>query len=87
MNLGTARRRLASFEADFFRIELASGFFLPLSGGLDSCSVATIVYSMCRLVAEKAAEGDAQVIADARRIAGEPEDSTYKPLDPNEFCG
>ena len=30
---------------------------------------------------------DAQVIADARRIAGEPEGSTYIPSDPREFCG
>jgi NAD+ synthase (glutamine-hydrolysing) len=27
------------------------------------------------------------VIADARRIAGEPEDSDYIPKDPKEFCG
>jgi len=27
------------------------------------------------------------VIADARRIAGEPEDSEYVPKDPREFCG
>jgi len=72
---------------DYLRRSKASGFFLPLSGGLDSCSVATIVYSMCRLVAEKAAENDPQVLADARRIVGEPENSTYTPLDPKEFCG
>lgn len=30
---------------------------------------------------------DGQVIADARRLAGEPEDSTYIPTDPREFCG
>jgi NAD+ synthase (glutamine-hydrolysing) len=72
---------------DYLRRSKASGFFLPLSGGLDSCSVATIVYSMCRLVAEKAAEKDPQVLADARRIVGEPENSTYSPLDPKEFCG
>jgi len=72
---------------DYLRRSKAAGFFLPLSGGLDSCSVATVVYSMCLLVAEKAAEGDVQVIADARRIAGEPEGSDYKPLDPKEFCG
>lgn len=29
-----------------------SGFFLPLSGGIDSCATATIVHSMCRLVVE-----------------------------------
>lgn len=29
---------------------------------------------------------DGQVIADARRIAGEPETSDYVPTDPKEFC-
>jgi NAD+ synthase (glutamine-hydrolysing) len=72
---------------DYLRRSKASGFFLPLSGGLDSCSVATIVYSMCRLVAQKAAENDAQTLKDARRIVGEPETSSYRPIDPKEFCG
>ena len=78
---------------------------MPLSGGIDSCATATIVYSMCRLVSEAAARGgeialfshisvrllrretEQDVIADARRIAGEPENSDYVPLDPKEFCG
>jgi len=30
---------------------------------------------------------DQQVIADARRIVGEPEDSNYVPVDAHEFCG
>lgn len=30
---------------------------------------------------------DGQVIADARRITGEPDDSTYVPRDASEFCG
>jgi NAD+ synthase (glutamine-hydrolysing) len=72
---------------DYLRRSKASGFFLPLSGGLDSCSVATIVYSMCRLVVDKCREGDAQVIRDARRIVGEIEASDYLPSDPKEFCG
>lgn len=29
---------------------------------------------------------DKQVIADARRMTGETEDSTYVPSDPREFC-
>lgn len=29
---------------------------------------------------------DKQVIADARRMTGETEDSTYLPSDPQEFC-
>jgi NAD+ synthase (glutamine-hydrolysing) len=57
---------------------------------------------MCRLVAEAAARGgmlsntftglklmllqEIQVIADARRMAGEPEDSDYLPTDPREFA-
>jgi NH3-dependent NAD+ synthetase len=72
---------------DYLRRSKASGFFLPLSGGLDSCSVATIVYSMCRLVAEKVEQGDEQVLSDARRIVGEPETSIYRPVDAKEFCG
>jgi NAD+ synthase (glutamine-hydrolysing) len=28
----------------------ARGFYLPLSGGLDSCSSALIVYNMCFLL-------------------------------------
>ena len=37
---------------DYLRkCKFAKGFIVPLSGGLDSCSVALIVYSMCNLVA------------------------------------
>ncbi|KAL1684227.1 hypothetical protein EV122DRAFT_257246 [Schizophyllum commune] len=70
---------------DYLRRSRAQGFFLPLSGGIDSCATAVIVYSMCRLVVEKAKEGDPQVIADARRISGEPATSTYIPTSPHEF--
>lgn len=34
-----------------------SGFFLPLSGGIDSCATAAIVHSMCRLVVEACGNG------------------------------
>eukprot|EP00545_Synedropsis_sp_CCMP1620_P004780 CAMPEP_0119008702 /NCGR_PEP_ID=MMETSP1176-20130426/3874_1 /TAXON_ID=265551 /ORGANISM="Synedropsis recta cf, Strain CCMP1620" /LENGTH=806 /DNA_ID=CAMNT_0006961087 /DNA_START=218 /DNA_END=2638 /DNA_ORIENTATION=+ len=37
---------------DYLRRSGASGFLLPLSGGADSSSVATIVGTMCRLVVE-----------------------------------
>ncbi|OWZ68719.1 NAD+ synthetase [Cryptococcus neoformans] len=72
---------------DYLRRSGTQGYFLPLSGGIDSCATAVIVHSMCRLVVEAAAKGDEQVIADARRIANEPEDSTYIPEDPREFSG
>ncbi|KAF8892046.1 hypothetical protein BD779DRAFT_1610238 [Infundibulicybe gibba] len=70
---------------DYLRRSRTQGYFIPLSGGIDSCATAVIVYSMCRLVSEAARRGDKNVTADARRIAGEPEDSTYIPSDPREF--
>ncbi|KAJ6621395.1 hypothetical protein B0H10DRAFT_2018358 [Mycena sp. CBHHK59/15] len=71
---------------DYLRRSRTQGYFMPLSGGIDSCATAVIVFSMCRLVAEASRRGDQLVIADARRIAGEPEDSTYIPSDPREFA-
>ncbi|KAJ7583253.1 carbon-nitrogen hydrolase [Mycena floridula] len=71
---------------DYLRRSRTQGYFLPLSGGIDSCATAVIVHSMCRLVAEAAQRGDQLVIADARRIAGFPEDSDYIPSDPRDFA-
>ncbi|CCM00736.1 uncharacterized protein FIBRA_02776 [Fibroporia radiculosa] len=71
---------------DYLRRSRTQGYFVPLSGGIDSCATSVIVYSMCRLVAEAAQRGDEHIIADARRIAGEPDESTYIPTDAREFC-
>ncbi|KAJ7248515.1 hypothetical protein C8J57DRAFT_1437985 [Mycena rebaudengoi] len=71
----------------YLRRSQMRGYFTPLSGGIDSCTTAVIVFSMCRLVTDAARRGDEHVIVDARRIAGEPEDSTYVPVDPREFAG
>ncbi|EIW67818.1 hypothetical protein TREMEDRAFT_39964 [Tremella mesenterica DSM 1558] len=71
---------------DYLRRSRTQGYFLPLSGGIDSCATAVIVHSMCRLVAAAADDGDEQVISDARRMTGEPEHSTYLPTDPREFA-
>ncbi|KAI9138932.1 hypothetical protein BKA69DRAFT_1088728 [Paraphysoderma sedebokerense] len=70
---------------DYLRRSRTQGFFLPLSGGIDSCATAVIVYSMCRFVVESCQKGDQQVIQDARRIVGE-SDSDYIPSHPQEFC-
>lgn len=72
---------------DYLRRSGANGFFLPLSGGADSSAVATLVGSMCRLVVQTIAAGDAQVLADVRRIVGEPADGDYRPSDPRELAG
>ncbi|CEP21050.1 unnamed protein product [Cyberlindnera jadinii] len=70
---------------DYVRRCNGAGFFLPLSGGIDSCATATIVHSMCRLVVKAAVEGNEQVIKDARRIANV-QDDAWKPTDPVEFA-
>ncbi|KAG8691212.1 glutamine-dependent NAD(+) synthetase [Ceratobasidium sp. 395] len=70
---------------DYLRRSRTQGYFVPLSGGIDSCATAVIVYSMSRLVVAAANQGSAQVISDARRMCGEPEGSDYIPTDPREF--
>ncbi|KAL7006862.1 glutamine-dependent NAD(+) synthetase [Cystobasidiomycetes sp. EMM_F5] len=92
---------------DYLRRCRAQGYFVPLSGGIDSCATAVITYSMCVQVAKASEAGskfervyngwseqahptlrtDKQVIADARRMTGEPEGSDYLPTDAREFCG
>ncbi|CAO0790766.1 unnamed protein product [Mucor circinelloides] len=69
---------------DYLRRSKTAGYFLPLSGGIDSCATATIVASMCRLVVKEAAEGNRHVLEDARRLAGEGD--SYTPTDPREFA-
>ncbi|TQS37166.1 hypothetical protein Golomagni_02368 [Golovinomyces magnicellulatus] len=64
-----------------------AGYFLPLSGGLDSCSTALIVFSMCKMVMEAVKKQNEQVIKDLRRIVGEPVESTWLPNDVREICG
>ena len=68
---------------DYLRRSGQGGFFLPLSGGVDSSSTAVLVHSMCRLVTEAVARGSESVLADVRRVAGDP---AYTPADPAELC-
>lgn len=42
---------------DYLRRSGQGGFFLPLSGGVDSTSSAIIVYSMCRMVVQAIKNG------------------------------
>ncbi|KAJ9581246.1 hypothetical protein L9F63_023572, partial [Diploptera punctata] len=60
------------------------GFFLPLSGGVDSSSVATIVFSMCNLVVDAIQEGEALLLKNVRRIVC---DGEYVPENAKELCG
>ncbi|KAH3679911.1 hypothetical protein WICMUC_000654 [Wickerhamomyces mucosus] len=70
---------------DYVRRCNGAGFFLPLSGGIDSCATASIVHSMCILVSRAAANNNEQVIKDARRMANV-QDETWKPIDPVDFA-
>ncbi|CAO2655649.1 Nn.00g044520.m01.CDS01 [Neocucurbitaria sp. VM-36] len=71
----------------FLRRSKQAGFLLPLSGGLDSASTATLVYSMCRLVMSALEEGNEQVKADVKRIAGPHHEEGWMPKDARELCG
>eukprot|EP00606_Chrysophyceae_sp_TOSAG23-5_P001206 GSChrysophyteH2.ASY1.ANO1.842.1 assembled CDS len=55
---------------DYLRRSNAVGFFLPLSGGADSASVATIVRIMCELAVRAASNGDQGVLTDLHTTAG-----------------
>ncbi|XP_077297866.1 NAD synthetase [Arctopsyche grandis] len=68
---------------DYLRRSGQGGFFLPLSGGIDSASVACIVFSMCTQVCESIQKGETQVLSDVRKIMCQPD---YTPTDPMELC-
>ncbi|EEP78065.1 glutamine-dependent NAD(+) synthetase synthase [glutamine-hydrolyzing]) [Uncinocarpus reesii 1704] len=70
---------------DYLRRSQLAGFLLPLSGGIDSCATAIIVFSMCRLVIEAIENGNDQVIADVKRIAGVYEKEGWLPKTPQEL--
>ncbi|KAM5317233.1 glutamine-dependent NAD(+) synthetase [Glossophaga mutica] len=69
---------------DFLRRSQQGGFFLPLSGGVDSAATACLVYSMCRQVCEAVRNGNQEVLADVRAVVNQ---AGYTPEDPRELCG
>jgi NAD+ synthase (glutamine-hydrolysing) len=71
---------------DYLRRSKLAGFLLPLSGGIDSCATAVIVFSMCRIVMQAVKDGNEQVIMDVKRIAGAYEKEGWMPKTPEELC-
>ncbi|KAF1997363.1 glutamine-dependent NAD(+) synthetase with GAT domain-containing protein [Amniculicola lignicola CBS 123094] len=71
---------------DYLRRSKAAGFLIPLSGGIDSCSTAALVFSMCRIVMAALKEGNAEVKADVQRIAGAYEAEGWVPATAQELC-
>ncbi|KAL2130883.1 hypothetical protein VTI74DRAFT_5813 [Chaetomium olivicolor] len=70
---------------DYLRRSGTAGYLVPLSGGIDSCATAVIVYSMCRVVMKAVEEGNQQVIEDVKRIAKYKGEGVL-PKTPQELC-
>lgn len=75
---------------DYLRRSQAAGFFLPLSGGADSSSVAAIVGVMCGLAMDAAAAEETNgewgsVSSEVRRLMGL-EEKEALPRDPRELA-
>ena len=82
----------ACWAWDYLRRSGAAGFFIPLSGGIDSCATSVIVFSMCRLVyasihsPKTKPRTKEQVLKDCRRVAGEAPESSWVPTSPQQLC-
>ena len=76
----------ACFLWDYLRRSRLAGFLVPLSGGIDSCASAVIVYSMCRIITQAVRDGNKQVIQDVQRIAGVYEKESWLPETPRQLC-
>ena len=62
---------------DYLRRSKQNGFFLPLSGGIDSCSTALIVFSMCQMVFDKIRVNDLEMLKDLQKAVG---DDKFTPI-------
>jgi NAD+ synthase (glutamine-hydrolysing) len=72
----------AAWLWDYLRRSGMAGFLLPLSGGIDSCVTAVLVFSMARMVHKSIQEGNKTVLNDCRRIAGPYEKKDWMPSSP-----
>lgn len=63
-----------------------SGFFIPLSGGIDSCATSMIVYSMCSLVYTAIKNGNKTVLADLQKITKIKSEEPWVPNSPEEIA-
>ncbi|PVU97027.1 hypothetical protein BB561_000841 [Smittium simulii] len=70
---------------DYLRRSNQGGFFLALSGGVDSCSVAMITFSMCDIVCAAVRNNNSRVITDLNAILGYDPENTDLPTDPKKL--
>eukprot|EP00834_Sanchytrium_tribonematis_P000165 NODE_4_length_77007_cov_1.156642.p5 type:complete len:712 gc:universal NODE_4_length_77007_cov_1.156642:55802-57937(+) len=54
----------ACYLWDYLRKSGLKGVFVPLSGGIDSCTIVLLVFSMCKIVCNAVSEGNKAVISD-----------------------
>lgn len=71
------------FLWDYLRKSGGSGFFLPLSGGADSSSVAIIVSNLCRILYNEVLNENQFVIAELKKVVKDP---SFLPSSPKEIC-
>jgi NAD+ synthase (glutamine-hydrolysing) len=62
----------------------SAGFFLALSGGLDSSTVALFVFGMARLTLASIQAGEEETKKELARVTGDP---TFVPLTPQDIVG
>ncbi|KAI1611005.1 glutamine-dependent NAD(+) synthetase [Exophiala viscosa] len=74
-------RAEAAFLWQYLTRASAAGYFLALSGGLDSATVTLFVFGMAKVVLQFINEGDENTLADLRRITGEPDLTVKTPQD------
>jgi NAD+ synthase (glutamine-hydrolysing) len=72
---------------DYLRRSGQAGYLIPLSGGLDSCSTAVLIYSMCREVAKALGQGNKQVQMDVNRFSPLEGGEDWKPESASALCG
>lgn len=69
---------------DYLRKNQASGYFVPLSGGIDSASCALLVFSMCRLLCKEIAiSGNIWITDELKKLLA----IDKVPTDPRDLCG
>lgn len=72
-----------SYLWDYLTRSGQAGFLIPLSGGIDSCATAVIVYAMCSLVITACKNGNKSVTEQVKRIARYSDDM---PSTPHDLC-
>ena len=68
---------------DYLRRSKQNGYFLPLSGGIDSCSTALIVFSMCQMLFERIEAQDEPILFELRSLI---HNDTFVPKSPQDIC-